>query len=81
MYDVHLANAAEAEGKFVRLVVLVEQADAAIKPVHFALRTSNGEQHYFVRGIDFGLAQADDFVATTALDLLRRTFDSGSSYT
>lgn len=55
------------------LVVLTEAGAGAFKNVHLALSEGQPETtRTFTRGIDFGLPQASDFVATTALEMLRR---------
>ncbi len=56
-----------------RLVVLVEPAQDHFRTVHVALGVGHQQPlRYLARGIDFGLAQAPDFVAAAALELLRR---------
>ena len=58
-----------------RLVVLVEPGAQAWRTVHLALAQDDGAApRTLARGIDFGLPQAHAFVATTALELLRRAF-------
>jgi nicotinamide-nucleotide amidase len=60
-----------------RLVVLIESSNGSYKTVHFALGTPQAEDSlYLARGFDWGLAQASDFVATAALELLRRWLES-----
>jgi competence/damage-inducible protein CinA-like protein len=60
-----------------RLVTLIESGDGSYKTVHFALGTPQAERSlYLARGFDWGLPQVSDFVATTALELLRRWLES-----
>jgi nicotinamide-nucleotide amidase len=60
-----------------RLVTAIESGDGSYKTVHFALGTSQPDHvQYLARGFDWGLPQASDFVATTALELLRRWLES-----
>lgn len=55
------------------LVALTEPGQGAFKTIHLALSEGQPEStRYFSRGVDFGLAQASEFVATAALELLRR---------
>jgi molybdopterin-biosynthesis enzyme MoeA-like protein len=55
------------------LVVLIERSDNNFRTVHFAVSGAQlRDGLYFARGVDFGLAQAHDFVATGALEMLRR---------
>jgi nicotinamide-nucleotide amidase len=60
-----------------RLALLIEPAEGSFKTVHFALGTARSpEIRYLARGFDWGLSQASDFVATAALELLRRWLES-----
>jgi hypothetical protein len=55
------------------LAAITEPGQGAFKTIHLALSEGQPEStRYFSRGVDFGLAQASEFVATGALELLRR---------
>jgi molybdopterin-biosynthesis enzyme MoeA-like protein len=55
------------------LVVLIERSTNNFRTAHLALASKQaGDEMYLARGVDFGLAQAHDFVATGALEMLRR---------
>lgn len=70
------AARAFAEGDAARLAVLTEPGSDSFRTVHVAVNLGQGQEpSYLTRGIDFGLAQAQDFVATTALELLRRALE------
>ncbi|HEX6291994.1 MAG TPA: molybdopterin-binding protein [Herpetosiphonaceae bacterium] len=73
-----LAAQAEEAQADARLAVLIEAGSASFKTVHFALGSSRAgaEPAYLARGFDWGLPQVSDFIATTALDLLRRWLES-----
>ncbi len=73
----HLAD--PRESSTARLVALIEPGDASMRNVHVALGTPHSEEpRYATRGVDFGLPDAHDFVATMALDLLRRWLESSA---
>jgi len=74
-----IANAAATANLCIAIVT--ERGSATYRTVHFALGPTgdDGEILYVLRGFDFGLPQASDFVATTALDLLRRHLERASS--
>ncbi|HEY0607914.1 MAG TPA: molybdopterin-binding protein [Herpetosiphonaceae bacterium] len=72
-----LAAEAAALSADARLVLLIEPGENSFKTVHFALGTARSAQiRYLARGFDWGLSQASDFVATAALELLRRWLES-----
>jgi hypothetical protein len=74
-----LAAAAEPTPSAATLVVVTEAGPEPIRNVHVALASGELEAPLYVtRGIDFGLAQAQDFVAATALELLRRWLEPTS---
>lgn len=72
-----MAAAAATVQADARLVLLIESAHDSYKTVHFALGTTRSAQiTYLARGFDWGLPQASDFVATAALELLRRWLEA-----
>lgn len=75
-----LATAAAHDSSLTTLVVVTEAGAESIRNVHVALAPAGLESPLYVtRGIDFGLAQAQDFVAATALELLRRWLEQDPS--
>lgn len=59
------------------LVALREPGNGTFSTLHIALRLgAENSVKYVSRGIDFGLPHAHDFVATTALELLRQSLES-----
>lgn len=72
-----LAAGADALHADARLVLLIEPGEGSFKTVHLALGTAGSPQiRHLARGFDWGLPQASDFVATAALELLRRWLES-----
>ncbi|MBV9788807.1 MAG: competence/damage-inducible protein A [Chloroflexi bacterium] len=72
-----LAAEAAALKSDARLVLLIEPGEGSFKTVHLALGTADSPQiRYLARGFDWGLPQASDFVATAALELLRRWLEA-----
>ncbi|PLS78416.1 MAG: competence/damage-inducible protein A [Chloroflexi bacterium] len=80
-YAQALATAGNREPATARLAVVAEAGGEPIRNVHVALAAPNETPRYDTRGIDFGLAQAHDFVASTALELLRRWLEPMPSTT
>ncbi len=71
-----LARQQLAPGITLSLVVLIEQSNANFRTVHLAVASAQtADDVYLARGVDFGLAQAHEFVATGALDMLRRQLE------
>lgn len=67
------------ESSMVNLVALIEPGAAPLRNAHVALGTPHSDEpRYATRGVDFGLPDAHDFVATMALDLLRRWLESSA---
>lgn len=74
--DESVQMAVTLSARFPALVVLRESDGEAIQTVHMALAVPGGQPRYVARGIDFGLPQAHDFVATAALDILRHALEA-----
>lgn len=69
--------AAIPEGASAKLVAVTEPGPQQFRTTHIALASTAGESvRYVARGIDFGLPQATEFIATTALELLRRWLEA-----
>jgi hypothetical protein len=71
-----LARQRLVSGATLSLVVLIEQSSDNFRTAHLAVASEEtGNDLYLARGVDFGLAQAHDFVATGALEMLRRRLE------
>jgi competence/damage-inducible protein CinA-like protein len=61
------------------LVAVPTGTEADYRTVYVALAGGEAEPVVYSRGIDYGLAEASDFVATMALEMLRRRLEPAAS--
>lgn len=66
-----------AAGGAIGLAALTARGDGSFANLHIALAGGESPPLTLARGVDFGLAQAHEFVATAALELLRRRLEQG----